>query len=351
MASVTQPYEKAATAGRFARWQIGLLGLLVVLVIGIGVMLVLPPENRTYTDAYYIFLEGKHILAGENPYARIMTGDMRQNQKYPTYLPPIYLAAAASTGLGLTDYGPWVTFWRYIFMLFELATGCLLYYICYQKMGVLGGIVGGLFWFLSRWNVHSIRMATYDFIPIFCMVLSFWLLPRRKWMSLILFGVSLALKHMDAYLLPLYLIYIWQVAKESRSRALAGAMVAMVGVPLLVSLPYFLAGPEAFLRTLAFPLTRDAASHVEALSVDTWLKLPGLTARLPLLGMLILIYVLFARRKLPLIAAGLLVMATFIDFNSVLFLQYFSWLVPFILMAVAELAGPVRTALAEVSTA
>jgi uncharacterized membrane protein len=350
VASEARPYDKPATGPRLGKWQIGLLGLLIVVAIGVAVLLALPPENRTFTDAYYDFLEGKRILAGENPYARILSSDMRVNQKYPTYLPPFYYLSALTTELGLTDYVRWVTFWRYIFMLFNVATGCLLYYIFYRKMGVLGGIVGGLFWFLSRWNLHNTRMATFDFIPIFCMVLSIWLLPRRKWASLVLFGISLAFKHLDAYLLPLYLIFVWQAVDRDRVRATLGAIAAIASVPVLTSLPFFLAGPEAFLRSLVFELTRDPSNHVEALSLDNWLNLPGVTARLPLFGMLILIYVLFGRRKLPMIAASLLVMATFIDFNSVLFIQYFSWLVPFILLAVAELASPSRTAPAEVAT-
>ena len=38
-------------------------------------------------DVYYIYLEGKRIIDGENPYERILEGDMRINKKYPTYFP------------------------------------------------------------------------------------------------------------------------------------------------------------------------------------------------------------------------------------------------------------------------
>ncbi|MBE0699080.1 MAG: hypothetical protein IH586_19345, partial [Anaerolineaceae bacterium] len=35
-------------------------------------------------DTYYLFLDGKRIAEGQNPYSRILDSDMRENQKYTT---------------------------------------------------------------------------------------------------------------------------------------------------------------------------------------------------------------------------------------------------------------------------
>ena len=38
-------------------------------------------------DVYYSWIEGRRILAGENPYTRILTGNMRENDKYARVVP------------------------------------------------------------------------------------------------------------------------------------------------------------------------------------------------------------------------------------------------------------------------
>jgi len=53
-------------------------------------------------------------------------------------------------------------------------------------------------------------------------------------------------------------------------------------------------------------------------------------------ALLLLTYLLAWQGKIGRHAAVLLVMVTFIDFNSVLFSQYLIWLVPFIPLAVGE---------------
>src|SRR4051812_13020149 len=49
-----------------------------------------------FEDISYIWFEGYHIKHGENPYSRIAGKDLRFNEKFATYLPLFYLAAAAT---------------------------------------------------------------------------------------------------------------------------------------------------------------------------------------------------------------------------------------------------------------
>ncbi len=56
-----------------------------------------PPDSLKGDDIYFIWLEGKRIIAGENPYARVLLGDMRVNDKYATYFPLAYLFLCASS--------------------------------------------------------------------------------------------------------------------------------------------------------------------------------------------------------------------------------------------------------------
>ncbi|MDF5733310.1 MAG: hypothetical protein PUP92_36330, partial [Rhizonema sp. PD38] len=51
-------------------------------------------------DIYYLWIEGKRILSGENPYARILLSNMRDNQKYATYFPLFYIMSYLTQLLG-----------------------------------------------------------------------------------------------------------------------------------------------------------------------------------------------------------------------------------------------------------
>ena len=57
---------------------------------------------------------------------------------------------------------------------------------------------------------------------------------------------------------------------------------------------------------------------------------------LPFFTLIALVYLLFWRRKIGFYTAGLLALASFINFNPVLFLQYFAWFTPFFPLAASE---------------
>lgn len=77
-------------------------------------------------DIYYIWLEGKRILTGENPYARILAGNMRENQKYATYFSLFYYFSALTQLRRFREYESWISLWRAIFLIFNLRIANLL---------------------------------------------------------------------------------------------------------------------------------------------------------------------------------------------------------------------------------
>jgi hypothetical protein len=76
-----------------------------------------PPSTLVGYDINYVFIEGQRILAGENPYSRVHSGDMRTNRKYATYFPAYYELSAVTQLAGLRDFEPWVGAWRCLFLL------------------------------------------------------------------------------------------------------------------------------------------------------------------------------------------------------------------------------------------
>src|SRR5690242_5186208 len=74
--------------------------LSLIVVAGTVIHASIPTEHRPGTDIYYNWVEGRNILSGQNPYARILSSDMRVNKKYPTYFPLIYFLSTVSQKLG-----------------------------------------------------------------------------------------------------------------------------------------------------------------------------------------------------------------------------------------------------------
>ena len=74
------------------------------------------PDIDDKNDLYYDFLEAERLIAGENPYERILSGDMRNNQKYATYFPLFYLLSAGVLKLGFQEFQQYVAFWRLGFL-------------------------------------------------------------------------------------------------------------------------------------------------------------------------------------------------------------------------------------------
>ncbi|MEO1180319.1 MAG: hypothetical protein AAFX51_05560, partial [Cyanobacteria bacterium J06636_28] len=95
-----------------------------------------PAEELQGHDMYYIWLEGKRIIAGENPYARVLAGNLRENDKYATYFPIAYLLSALVQKLGFLDYRDWLYFWRPLSFTFHMGiVGLTLKY--FQRRGLL----------------------------------------------------------------------------------------------------------------------------------------------------------------------------------------------------------------------
>jgi len=177
-----------------------------------------------------------------------------------------------------------------------------------------------------------------DFLPILCLLGSLLLFDTRRRASLLLFGLSLAWKHIAVLAAPLYLVWTWRKASDptARLREAAGAAGWIALVPGLLSLPFLAWNAEAFVRSILFSVTRNADSHVNAFSFDAQLGLTGVPARLPMLLLVALVLVAAARGEIGRYLAVLLVFATFMDFNTVFFLQYVAWTVPFLVLAALD---------------
>lgn len=331
------------------------MSLLAVLLVGVGAVVAVaaPPAGDPPSppvppavaspvergpDIYFIWRDGSRLAAGQNPYEAILAGNMQENRKYPTYLPLFYVLVAGASRLGITEYRDWMRLWRALVLASHLGIAGLLFVACWRAGHPVLGAFGALFWGLNRWTLYVVGVAHVDFLPILCLLGSLLLFETRRRVSLLLFGLSLALKQIAVFVTPLYLVWTWREAREPTTRlpetARAAGWIALV--PGLVSLPFLAWNAEAFVRSVLFSATRDPDSHVSALSVVAKVGLAGLSSRLPMLLLMGLVLVAAAHREIGRYLAVLLLLATFVDFNAVFYLQYMAWLVPFLVLAALD---------------
>jgi uncharacterized membrane protein len=216
-------------------------------------------EDKLGADVFYVWVEGQRILHGVNPYSRVLDGDMENNAKYATYFPGYYWLSALTQWLGFDAFPDWMRVWNIALYVFHLAVGFLIFFILSSYgLNVLGAF-GALFWWFNRWSLYAVQASFLESVPLFFLVLSLSLFRRREKLSLALFGVSLALKQIAIFLLPVYLIWVWQRERSLKEVALALGLIALP--TLLVAAPFIVWDPEGFLKSIALSATRHGETH------------------------------------------------------------------------------------------
>jgi uncharacterized membrane protein len=165
------------------------------------------------------------------------------------------------------------------------------------------------------------------------------ILPKHKYAACILFSLSLAMKQIAIFLLPLYLIWIWQLSERHKLKQTLTALLLIVSIPMITSLPFLIWHSEGYIKSILFSATRESSTHFGVDSLDTLIDQQftdfiGIKAKLPMLFLMFLVYTISTR--IGVYTSTFLVMLTFIDFNSVIFRQYICWSIPFALLMACD---------------
>jgi uncharacterized membrane protein len=314
--------------------------LLLLLVLGVAAHI----HSKTWVadtagqDVYYAWVEGERILEGVNPYARILQGNMLDNDKYATYFPLFYLLSSLTQAAGLHTYADWIAFWRYVFLLFHLGIGTLIFLIYGQKQQWLLALAAAALWLFNNWALTVSTIAHIDYIPLFFLILSLYLFERRQVLSLFCFGLSLALKQIAIFLLPLYLIWLWQAARGEPVRETIRGALLITALPALFSLPFLLWGPEAYVRSILFSITRHGYSPYTAGTLLAGSG--GVISRAPLFLLLAAVYLLTWQKRPGRYLSAMLVMLVFTGISPVLFPQYMVWLIALVILTPYDALPP-----------
>jgi hypothetical protein len=313
--------------------------VMLILIAGISVYFSLwQRKSAIFQDVFFMHREGNRLLELKNPYARVLKGDMVQNEKYATLFPLSYELSAVVQSLGLHDFTLWLQFWQIVFLISYLGLALLIFYIPYQASLTALALFGAFFMLFNRWSLELITIHDIDFIPILLLVGSLALLPKHRGLSFLLFGASLAFKQIAIFLLPVYLIWAWQLGDRRLSWKFALDLLWIAIIPALTSLPFLAWNWEGFVKSVLFSATRRSYAPNDVLSLDALMGWAGLPGKLPMLALMLLIYIFAWTKKLKPFTAGLLTLATFVAFNSVLFESYLVWLMPFIPLAAYEVS-------------
>jgi uncharacterized membrane protein len=288
-------------------------------------------------DVYYGWVEGQRLQKGENPYARVLTGNLRDNDKYATYFPVFYYGSYLTIVAGLDTYEEWIAFWRVIFLLANLGIAGVLFYLPFRRQLWPLALFGPAFWLFNRWTLHVTRIAQIDFLAILPLIISVALFPRRRYLSLLLLSLSIGVKQIGLFLVPLYLIWIWRETAPGKLKHALIAVALVASIPVLTSVPFLIWNPQALVISVVFDAIRNPADHFDVASFDAMIGWVGLLAKAPMVALMLLVFALTWQRHIGRWLTTLLVMAVFVDFSSVLFRQYFVWEAPFIPLAVLDL--------------
>lgn len=308
-------------------------------------------------DINFIYIDSESISEGINPYSRIHSSDMIHNEKYTTYFPMFFVLGAGVIKAGINDYISWVMFWRRIFLICSICIGIAIFKYFYKIGQGWFGIFCMAFWLFNRWTMYVVFVGQIEFVAMLPFLLSFLLLQKKPKTAMLLYSLSLAIKHIAIFIFPLYIFWGIQALSEKNKRknldnddniksntstlketfslkniliitALAFSVVGGISIPFLI------ADPMALIKSVFFSATREGMDSTPGMNYV--IMQFGLRGRLILFIFLFGIYLLSVLKKISVSEAILFCIMIFLGFNPVFFNQYVVWVIPFIFFVLGE---------------
>ena len=113
-------------------------------------------------------------------------------------------------------------------------------------------------------------------------------------------------------------------------------LTGLIAPLLILNTPFIISNPNGLIASLLFPITRIGRDHGIATGVNPILF--GVDGGKIICYFLILyISWVFSKNKLPIYSSCFLILILFLQFNTIVFAQYYFWLLTFSLMAIQEI--------------
>jgi hypothetical protein len=321
-----------------AYWFAALLLAMMLALVWLDYWQSSPSERQLRgSDIYYIWIDGKEIESGSNPYSRIHGSDMLHNKKYSTYLPGFFLLEVVLIKLGIDNFEKFFPLWQFLVtLLFSLIAVIIFESIFKLADSIAVALFAAMFWTLGRWSFGALRIWQIDFLAILFLLLAYLKVSNKNSQALgfLFLGLSLSIKQIGVFALPLFMIELIRNRPESLKQIIINSTCLLL-FPLLVSAPFLIWDATGYLQSLFFSVTRNPGG-LKLETIDQALGVVGITAKIPLLLSLFIVYFLFFRARISLAQGILLSFVSFVSFNSVLFKQYFPWCSAFIGFALID---------------
>jgi hypothetical protein len=283
-------------------------------------------------------LRGMHaysmlLAEGTSPYASMAARELTKVGIIPNYMPLVYSCGAAIALAGCPDLECWV-FWFRSLTLVALLVGAWAAYAFAKGMGEPAlGVFAAAFLLFNRFSLLVLREGHMDVLTTSILICSACLFAGRPRLSLLILGVSIAFKPFTLVVAPVYVILL------GGRLGWAKALFYVAAVPVAVSLPFIAWHPVAFLKAFAYNFVRGTSPVSLAYSEGPFTDLfgaEGALSRLPMLLMFVLVYWLAYGGKVGVAGATLLAFSVFVSFSPYIYPRYFSWMMPYLVLAVAE---------------
>ncbi|MBI2620776.1 hypothetical protein HYW61_00950 [candidate division WWE3 bacterium] len=297
-------------------------------------------------DIYYEYTAAKQLYHGQSPYERILGGNLIENDKYVTLLPLYYYLLMLVRIFSRNEFNDFLSNWHAIVLLFQFAGGVFVY-LWFRRINMKAlGFVAAAFYMFNLWSLEGLIFLKQDAVAIALLVSSLYFFKTRLRLSFFLYGLSLGVKHISIFALPMYLTPIIFGERKFREYIVDVLYLLVPVVAPMASL--FLDDPWGFLKSLLFSITRSTdgsklifgyarllVKYDDDDEISSLYKL--LLPRLPLFVFAASnVFLLFAK-KIPRVFFATLGVLTFSAFNPVIFSQYVIWIFPLAFITVADL--------------
>ncbi|RJR27903.1 hypothetical protein C4561_01295 [candidate division WWE3 bacterium] len=298
-------------------------------------------------DIYYEYEVAKQIQKGENPYLRILKGDMLENDKYATQLPHYYNLLAFIRDNSNDNFSGFIESFRLILYVSQVIGGVFIYLIFRKQNKRLLGLCGAIFYIFNVWTLNSMIYLKQDVLAIALLVASFYFLSSDKYrtISYVLYGLSLGIKYIGVFAFPIFIVVY--LNKKLTLKKLIINFLLLFFVLITPVIPYLLEDFNSFARSLLFSLTRSPSdSEIIYGYNDLLVRSPEshtsteifdkLLPRIPLFISLLMTVALLFLRKIKQGTYVFLSLLVFSIFNPVIFPQYITWVPPFALFPLLD---------------
>ncbi len=298
------------------------------------------------SDLFYEYSSSIETGAGYNPYKKILDGDLLINRKYATLFPLYYFFLFGITIYSNFNFEKFLFNYREILFIAQIIGAFFIYLIFRRENKKFVGFIAATFFIFNRWSINVLSDGKQDFLALAFLLGSLYFFRSRSKISYFLYGISLGMKHLGIFILPLYLVPLFFEKKLKKESIIN---LALLGAPILIpSVYYMFDNFKSFAYSMAFSFTRKSATTSIPSGYEKLLILYNVGVKnntvffymIPRLPLVIFYFLNVAGLFFKKLTPSQYLLGTFfifVAFNPVLFDQYITWITPFVFMSFAKI--------------